>query len=124
MNKNDLYKQNRYLCKVVRVIDGDTVEVLVDLGFHASISLHIRMEDVFAHEVRGGSALTKHLAKNEKAFLQELVDANEGYFCLIATGKQSFTRWVGRIFDSNKEDINLKVIKYIDDHYPIEHIEG
>jgi micrococcal nuclease len=33
-------------CKVVRWIDGDTVELTIDLGFHLSYTSHFRLEGV------------------------------------------------------------------------------
>jgi len=38
-------------CTVVRVIDGDTVELIVDLGFRVETRIHLRLEGIDAPEL-------------------------------------------------------------------------
>lgn len=47
---NDLYKRN---AKVRRVVDGDTIDVDVDLGFHVYTRQRLRLLRVDTPEVRG-----------------------------------------------------------------------
>lgn len=41
-----------YQAKVLRVIDGDTVDVLVELGFHVTLSMKIRLYGINAPELK------------------------------------------------------------------------
>lgn len=59
--------------EVVRVIDGDTVDVLIDLGFYLSARKRIRFLNIDTYELRGGTVETKTLAKAAKARLIELL---------------------------------------------------
>jgi len=43
----------RYACFPIRVIDGDTVEVRIDLGFSVAITEKIRLYGIDAPEMRG-----------------------------------------------------------------------
>jgi micrococcal nuclease len=55
-----------YRARIVRVIDGDTVEAELDLGFRVSLRAVLRLVGINAPEVHGpdrprGLAATKHL---------------------------------------------------------------
>lgn len=45
-----------YTCKILRVVDGDTLEVLIDLGFNAFLKETIRLLGVNTPEVFGAKA--------------------------------------------------------------------
>ena len=61
----DLYK---YKARILRVIDGDTVEAEIDLGLKIFTNQKIRLSQIDSPEVRGkdkekGKAAAKHLVK-------------------------------------------------------------
>ena len=43
----------QYLAKVVRVVDGDTLDLRVDLGFTASVKVRVRLHGVNTPEMHG-----------------------------------------------------------------------
>jgi micrococcal nuclease len=45
-----------YLATVISVYDGDTITVSVDLGFHISQTMSVRLARINSPEVRGGSS--------------------------------------------------------------------
>lgn len=51
----------RYSVEVVRVIDGDTVDVIIDLGFEVFVKERVRLAGIDAPEVR-----TRDLFEKEK----------------------------------------------------------
>lgn len=54
-----------YLARVVRVIDGDTIVVDIDLGCHIWLkNEHIRFQGINAPEIRGTEKERGDLAKN------------------------------------------------------------
>lgn len=53
-----------YRCRVVRVIDGDTVAVAVDLGCDVTINLTIRLYGINCPEMKGETLTAARLAKN------------------------------------------------------------
>ena len=57
-----------YRARITRVIDGDTVEAQVDLGFRVSLDVVLRLIGINAPEVHGpdrprGQAATRHLTE-------------------------------------------------------------
>ena len=60
-----------YKTKILRVIDGDTYEVMIDLGFKFKWDTRIRLKGVDTWEIRGPEKTKGILAKN---FVRELFD--------------------------------------------------
>lgn len=55
-----------YRARITRVIDGDTVEAEIDLGFHVTFTVTLRLAGINAPETKGierpcGLAATRHL---------------------------------------------------------------
>ena len=71
-----------YRAKCTRVIDGDTIEALVDLGFNTHKQITIRFDGIDAWEsrTRDGEEKIKGLAA--KARLIELLEENNNEFLL------------------------------------------
>ena len=61
------------ITEIIRVIDGDTVDVLIDLGFYLSARKRIRFLNIDTYELRGGTPETKALGQAAKARLIELL---------------------------------------------------
>lgn len=53
-----------YRAKVVNVVDGDTVDVQIDLGFHIVVSQRCRLRGVNCPEVHGASKVAGLAAKD------------------------------------------------------------
>ena len=66
-----------YRARITRVIDGDTVEAEIDLGFHVTFTATLRLTGINAPETRGterpqGLASTRYL----ESLLDELTGEN------------------------------------------------
>ena len=57
----------------VRVIDGDTMDLTLDLGFKVFIRRPCRLAAVNTAEVRGGSEATRDLARQATEFVRQFV---------------------------------------------------
>lgn len=88
------YKVN----EVLRVIDGDTVDIMIDVGFYMLIRKRIRMLDIDTEELRGGTIATKKRAKAAKLRLIEMLDSGDVYIKtkMDATGK--YGRLLGTLY--------------------------
>jgi len=62
-----------YLCKVTRVVDGDTVDVEIDLGFQVMHRARVRMLGIDTPESRTRNLAEKALGLASKARLKELL---------------------------------------------------
>lgn len=98
-----------YKAKVLKVIDGDTIECEVDLGFHIKITERFRLLYVNAPETKGESK-----PKGEEA-KQHLIERINGKEITIKTQKDdAFGRWLAIILleeNGNLTNINEEMIK-------------
>lgn len=107
--KSALYN---YKCKLVRVIDGDTIHADVDLGFDIWKKVNLRLADIDAPEIR-----TTNVEEKEKGLksahlleLKLLEENSEGVFYIQSKGVDSFGRSIATIFTEN-EDINTYLLE-------------
>lgn len=94
----------KYKAKVVRVIDGDTIEVMIDFGFHFSKTMHIRLDGIDTPELRGGTLETKAAARKAKQFVIDEVDGKD-ITLLSIKESDKYGRCVGRILYDNDKDL-------------------
>jgi micrococcal nuclease len=100
-----------YNAKLDRVVDGDTVDALVDLGFDTWKKVRIRFYGIDAYESR-----TKDLEEKEKglAAKQRVIDIlneNNNKFTLKSHGVGKYGRCLGEIFvESLGEDSLQKTL--------------
>lgn len=80
-----------YAANVVRVIDGDTIEALIDIGFG------IKVRDIFRLNYIDAPERFTQLGKESKQFLTKYLAAAP--VIIIRTSKRgSFSRWLADIF--------------------------
>ena len=86
----------KYNAKLDRVVDGDTVDALVDLGFDTWKKVRIRMHGMNAPESRTRNLEEKAKGIAAKIRLEELLES--GRFTLQSMGVGKFGRCLGIIF--------------------------
>jgi micrococcal nuclease len=91
-----------YNAKLDRIIDGDTVDALIDLGFDIWIKKRIRLYGIDAPETRTRDLEEKSLGFAAKERLEELLEASGGLFVLSSAGVGKYGRCLGTIFIDNK----------------------
>lgn len=89
-----------YKCKLIRVIDGDTIEALIDLGFDTWTIRMIRLIEIDTPEIRTKNLTEKRLgirAKEEviKILSKTINDKNEIWFYLKSIDYDSWGRCLG-----------------------------
>jgi len=62
-----------YKAKCINVVDGDTIDVIVDLGFYLSKQIRVRVADVDTPELRSGREAERKHAREAKAFVERLI---------------------------------------------------
>jgi len=92
----------RYNARIDRVVDGDTVDALVDLGFDTWKKVRIRMMGINTPESRTRDLEEKKRGLAAKDRLIELL--GEGNFILQSHGVGKYGRCLGELF---VEDINI-----------------
>lgn len=91
---------------VAKVIDGDTYDLDLDLGFYASLRVRIRLSDVDTWEMWGKNAHelgvpAKNFAENWLQKAGELRVRTGKLSPGYPVGDGSFGRWVGEIYDAS-----------------------
>ena len=99
-----------YRAKLDRVVDGDTVDALIDVGFDIWFKKRIRFKGVDTWESRTRNLEEKKKGLAAKARTKELleeVSSKPGYFRLKSYGLGNYGRVLGEIFilDKNKNTI-------------------
>ena len=87
-----------YNATIVRVVDGDTVDALVDLGFDTWKKVRIRMHGINARESRTRDLEEKEKGLAAKARLIELLEENDNEFLLQSKGVGKFGRCLGELY--------------------------
>ena len=91
-----------YLCKLQRVVDGDTIDVNIDLGFNIWHKARVRMLGIDTPESRTRNLEEKALGLASKARLKELLKGQKlDIECSKEKGK--FGRVLGIVFATDKE---------------------
>ena len=95
-----------YRAKLDRVVDGDTIDAMIDLGFDIGVKKRIRYMGVDTWESRTRDLDEKKLGLAAKARNKELlekVSAKSGYFRLKSHGLGKYGRVLGEIFIQDVE---------------------
>ena len=87
-----------YNATVTKVVDGDTIDAMVDLGFGTWKKVRIRMHGINAPESRTRDLEEKKKGLAAKARLIEMLEENENHFILVSHGVGKFGRCLGEIY--------------------------
>ena len=99
--------------KVLKVVDGDTIDVDIDLGFDISYTQRVRLAGIDTPESRTTDKKEKELGLEVKDKLKKAIDAATSV--VIKTEKPDSSEKYGRILgwiflDDNKVSINQTLI--------------
>ena len=92
-----------------RVVDGDTVDARVDLGFNVWIECRVRLQGIDAPETRTKNLEEKQAGLKTKAFLQAVMDECGHKFVLKSHGIGKYGRCIGTIY-VHGENINERLL--------------
>ena len=101
-----------YRAKLVRVVDGDTVDALIDVGFDIWFKKRIRYKGVDTWESRTRNLEEKALGLKAKARNKELlekVSSKPGYFRTKSYGTGKYGRVLADVYIQDNEGNNIWV---------------
>jgi micrococcal nuclease len=103
-----------YVKKVNKVVDGDTIDVDIDLGFDISFSSRVRLAGIDTPESRTTDKAEKVLGLEAKAYVKTQIDSAKSV--VIKTEKMDSSEKYGRILgwvylDGSDLSLNEKMIK-------------
>ena len=95
-----------YPCKLVRVVDGDTIDVNIDLGFSVWHKARVRMLGIDTPESRTRNLAAKALGLAAKARLKEMLTGKKLRIeCSKEKGK--FGRVLGNVIAVDKDGTEI-----------------
>ena len=99
-----------YNAKVLKVVDGDTIDCLVDLGFEVWIKVRVRLQGINTPECRTRDLEEKEKGLATKERVKILIEINEDEVELESFGVGKYGRCLGKVYikkvTNNSEDIN------------------
>ena len=103
-----------YRAKLVRVVDGDTVDALIDVGFDIWFKKRIRFKGVDTWESRTRNLEEKKLGLAAKARTKELLEkisSKSGYFRIKSYGTGKYGRVLADIYIQDVDGNHIWVNK-------------
>jgi micrococcal nuclease len=102
-----------YVKKVSKVVDGDTIDVDIDLGFDISFSSRVRLAGIDTPESRTTDKMEKALGLEAKGYLKHEIESAKKV--VIKTEKMDSSEKYGRILgwvflDDSTVSLNEKMI--------------
>ena len=103
-----------YVKKVTKVVDGDTIDVDIDLGFDISFSSRVRLAGIDTPESRTTDKMEKALGLEAKSYLKSQIESAKTV--VIKTEKMDSSEKYGRILgwlflDGSEVSVNEKMIE-------------
>jgi len=101
-----------YSAKVVRVVDGDTADAMIDLGFDTWVKKRIRFFGVDTWESRTRNLEEKKKGLAAKDYVKDLLEnSDEGKFLLKSHGVGKYGRVLGELFVKGHESSVNELLK-------------
>jgi len=106
-----VYKHG-YSAKLDRVVDGDTADAMIDLGFDTWVKKRIRFMGVDTWESRTKNLEEKKKGLAAKDYVKDLLEnSDEGKFSLISHGTGKYGRVLGEIYVKGHEKSLNELLK-------------
>jgi micrococcal nuclease len=117
-NKQIKMEKYNYRAKLVKVVDGDTIDAMIDVGFDIWVKKRIRYKGIDTWESRTRDLEEKKLGLAAKARNKELLEKvsnKSGYFRIKSYGTGKYGRVLADIYiqdnDHNHIWVNRQLIK-------------
>lgn len=95
-----------YRAELAEVVDGDTVDLTVDLGFHTYKNIRVRLQGVDTNEIFGVRKESTEYKRGmkQKEFVEEFLNVEQEWGLEFVSAEESgkYGRWIGDIHVSDK----------------------
>ena len=92
-----------YKAKVIKIVDGDTIDVMLDMGFSSFQKGRVRLLGIDTPESRTRDKVEKKYGLAAKQFLVDWVEKYP-YILVESSKKGKFGRILGRLYDPDKTE--------------------
>jgi len=91
-----------YQATVAHVVDGDTFDLIVDVGFHVSVTERFRLARVDTPEIRGPERPDGLVSKQ---FVEDWF-ATAGSLTVRSSKTGKYGRWIGEVINGAGENLS------------------
>ena len=113
----------QYTAKLKRVVDGDTVDAYIDLGFNVHVDKRIRFQGIDTPESRTRDLEEKRYCLGAKYRLIEMLEENDNEFILKSHGTGKYGRVLGELFHHSEDDYSINQM-LIDEGHAVAYFGG
>ena len=109
---------------VAHIVDGDTLDLIVDLGFNITHKIRVRLEGIDTPESRTKDLEEKARGLESKAYFTEMLAKCEGTLIVQTHKKGKYGRYIGTLISDDGDsrvDINRMLIR---EGYAVEYTGG
>ena len=112
-NMGKKIEKHNYSAKLIRVVDGDTCDALIDLGFDTWVKKRIRFKGVDTWESRTRNKEEKVKGLAAKAYTKDLLEnSDEGKFVLKSYGVGKYGRVLAELYvKGHEQSLNQLLIE-------------
>lgn len=106
-----------YKATVTRVVDGDTLDLSIDLGFSVSIAIRARLAGVDTPETYGVKKDSSEYLRGAAAteFVENWLASEGGYKTVTVRSRKNTTgkygRWIVEVFDEDDRSLNEALLE-------------
>lgn len=97
-----------YKAKCTNVVDGDTFDFKVDLGFHLTKEIRVRLADVDTPEMRASTEAERQHARVAKSFVERLM-LDKTVTITTSKGPGIYGRYTAAVVLPDNEDLGEKL---------------
>ena len=87
----------KYKAKVIKVVDGDTLDAMIDLGFNTWVKKRIRLSGLDAYETRTRDKEEKKKGLAAKARVIAVLESGDNEIRLNSLGVGKYGRCIGEV---------------------------
>ena len=103
--------KKKYEAELIKIVDGDTIDAIIDIGFDIYLKKRIRLWGINAPETRSKDKNEVKQGKKAKRRLKQILDASNGKFTVIIHGRGKFGRYLGEIYvEEHEKSVNKTLI--------------
>ena len=101
-----------YKATVDRIVDGDTIDVILDLGFDLKMESRIRFAGINAPESRTRDPVEKEQGLAAKRYVEDWISALEGRIIIQTSldDRGKYGRILGRILSDDGDCLNDEMV--------------
>ena len=95
-----------YQAELTRIVDGDTLDCIIDIGFSVFVKKRVRLHGIDTWESRTRDLKEKAKGLAAKARLKELIKENGNHFTLVSYELGKYGRVLGDIILDDDRNVN------------------